>query len=141
MKNNLFIFLILISGLIACNKQKSVLKKLTGEWKIYSYTFQNFSGLSYKYDAKGTFQLENCKNEFCSYQLDMTYVVSGQVNSKNDFGEYKVENDGEHFILNRMNSDGSISTFEKNRILLINKDQIKMLTQDEFGVHHFILAK
>ncbi len=141
MKNKLFAFLFLFLLLAACNKQKSIVKKLTGEWNIYSYTFQENNGLSYNYDAKGILRFENCGNEFCGYELDMTFTKSGQNIAKHDLGEYKVEKDGEHFTINRSNSDGTISTFLKNRILLINKEQMKMLIQDEFGVHHFVLEK
>ena len=141
MKTKLFSFLLLFLVFTACNKQKSVVKKLTGEWNITSYTFQENNGLSYNYVANGTFHFDNCSSEYCAYELNMTFTVSGQNFLKNDVGEYKVEKDGEHFTLNRLNSDGTISTFLKNRILLITKDQMKMLIQDEFGVHHFILEK
>jgi len=137
----LFFFLLISLILFACNKQRNVLKELTGNWTIYSYTFQSNNGLSYKYDSEGTFYFENCKNEYCSYELNMTYVKLGQQYLKNDLGDYKVEKDGEHYTLRRQNTDGTTSTFTKNRILLINKDQIKMLFQDEIGIHHFILVK
>jgi len=141
MKSKILFFLLVLILFASCNKQKNVQKKLTGEWNILSYTFQENNGLSYKYTTKGTIRFENCNNEYCAYELDMKFIKSGQSYLKNDIGEYKVEKDGEHFTLNRLNSDGTISTFQKNRILLINKDQMKMLIQDEFGVHHFVLEK
>ncbi len=141
MKNSIFFILILSSVLFACNKQKSVVKKLTGEWSIYSYTFQNLQGLSYKYTAQGSFRFDNCESDYCSYELKMNYIVSGQSYVKNESGTYKVEDDGEYFTLKRINSDGSISILTENRILLINKDQLKLLFQDEIGIHHFILEK
>ena len=134
-------FILVSIILFSCNKKKSILKDLTGNWTIYSYTFQTLNGLSYKYDSEGTFHFENCDTEYCSFELNLTYINSGQNHEKNNTGEYKVENDAEHFILRRTNSDGTVSTFINNRILLINKDQVKMLTQDEFGIHHFILVK
>ncbi len=141
MKNYLLFFLLMFLFFSGCNKQKSVLKNLTGDWTIYSYTFQNNNGLSYKYNTTGTIHFGNCSEDYCSYSLNITYTINGQNYTKNNIGEYQLEKDGEHFIIKRFNSDGSISTFPNNRILLITKDQTKILIQDEFGIHHFVIEK
>jgi len=114
---------------------------MVGEWKIISYKFQNLNGFSYKYPSSGTFTFDQCGDDFCSYNLALTYNVDGAVYQKNDSGLYNLLDDAEHYTLMRDNPDGSVSTFLDNRILLINKDQLKTLFQDEIGIHHLVLEK
>lgn len=140
MKNS-FLLLAISFVLFSCNKAKETHKKMVGEWTIIDYTFQNNNNLSYKYESSGTINFENCSDDFCNFSLNMTYVVSGNTYPKNITGLYHLENDAEHYTIKRSNADGTISTLDKCRILLVNKDQMKTLIQDELGIHHFVLEK
>tara|TARA_R110002072_G_scaffold282761_1_gene445814 strand:- start:42387 stop:42812 length:426 start_codon:yes stop_codon:yes gene_type:complete len=141
MRNNILIFTLIAFSLSACNKAKRTEKKMAGEWKIISYTFQNLNGFSYKYPGSGTFTFDSCSDEFCNYNLALTYNIDGVVYQKNNNGLYDLLDDAEHYTLIRNNPSGTVSTFVDNRILLINKDQLKTLFQDEIGIHELVLEK
>ncbi|HIP32877.1 MAG TPA: hypothetical protein EYG86_08955 [Crocinitomicaceae bacterium] len=140
MKNKTLVLLSLLL-LFSCNKVKKVEKKIAGNWTVISYTFQNSTGLSYKYNCEGEFSFDNCSEEFCPYLFSFTYQVNGTSTTKQSKGLYQIEKDAEYFTFLRENNDGTISKLEDNRILLLTRDEFKMLIQDEDGVHHFVLEK
>ena len=125
----------------SCNKAAKVEKKLIGEWTITKFTFQNLYGLSYIYPSTGEITFEGCNDEYCNYDIKLDYNVNGLSLQKNEAGLYKLDDDAEHFTFLRNNPDGTVSTLDQGRILLINSDQMKILFKDEMGIYHFVLEK
>jgi len=138
--NKIFPLIILFIVVASCNKVKRIENKMSGDWNIVAYTFQNVNGLSYKYTASGIFSFENCESEFCNYDLKIEYYLNGSTIQKESAGSYTMLSDAEHFELKRMNTDESTSLIS-GRILHINKSQLETEFKDESGIHFLVLEK
>ena len=125
----------------SCNKVNTTRKKLEGNWKVIEYKVTNTQGLTYFYDAQGTWCFKNCNGSECEYDLNIHYPNQGIVAQKVESGIFQIEEDGGHFTLLRYNGDGSISTIEDGRIMMLTNNDLKSIFIDEFGMHHFILEK
>ena len=141
MKSKIIAFFVISIVLFSCNKVKKLEKEITGDWSVLTYTYQNNQGFSYQYDGDGSFIFESCDDTPCPYELSLTYQINGISYLKNERGSYSVQNDAEHYTLVRDNIDGTTTTLDNGRVILVNKDQMKTFFQDEFGTHHFILQK
>jgi hypothetical protein len=60
---------------------------------------------------------------------------------KNDQGVIIIGPEGETYMLNRANPDGSYSLIDFGSILFLNKSQLETTFIDESGLHHYILSK
>ena len=143
MKNN-YLFLIscfLMLTITSCDKVKRTKKKMSGEWEVVNYRFQNHSGLIYEYVSDGYFQFENCSEDNCLYSINFTYNDNGIEMAKKENGTYSIQSDGEMYRLNRLNQDGTITELDKCRNIVLTKDELKTQLQDEAGIHYFILEK
>lgn len=128
--------------LAGCDKQEQVRKDLDGEWKIIEYRFTNYNSLTYIYPATGTMTFENCPDEICSYSLNLNFDVQGTPYSKKESGKYEfLDEKGEYYRLYRENANGTVSTIETGRIILITKKDLKTEFTDEYGNHLLILEK
>jgi len=128
---------LLITLTFGCNKVKRIEKKISGDWGIIDYTFQNENGLSYKYPSSGTFSFSKCETEYCNYSLQLSYFVDGINIHKNSLGIYAILDDAGHFDLIQSNSTNSIS----GRVLHINNTQMETEFKDETGNHYLVLEK
>jgi len=125
----------------SCNKVNSTRKKLEGNWKVIEYKVTNTQGLTYFYDAQGTWCFKNCNGNECEYDINIHYPNQGIEAQKVESGILQIEEDGEHITLLRYNGDGSITTIEDGRIMMLTNNDLKSIFIDEFGMHHFILEK
>jgi len=131
---------LLMSLTLACNKVKRVEKKMSGDWNIIEYTFQNPNGLSYKYAASGTLTFNQCETEYCNYNLALLYVADGINLQKYESGTYTVLEDAEHFNLLRLDPM-DIVTIIPCRVLHLNNSQMEIELKDEYGNHYLIFEK
>jgi hypothetical protein len=141
MLNKLFIALSLILLGAACSKIKSTEKKMDGEWTIYTMKVTKSNGLSYYYETTGTFNFSEINDHAGKYALNMTYITPTGTVSKNESGKFILKEKGKYFDLYRDNPDGSITTIPDARIVLITKNDIEMLYQDNNEGFWFILEK
>lgn len=132
--------LLLITLTFGCNKVKKIEKKMSGDWSIIEYAFQNVNGLSYKYPSSGTFSFSSCETEYCNYNLQLTYFSDGIDVQKNSSGTYNVLDDAQHFELLKVDPANNISLIP-GRILHINNSQMETEFKDETGNHYLVLEK
>ena len=132
--------LLLITLTFGCNKVKKLEKKMSGDWSIMEYTFQNVNGLSYKYPSSGTFSFSSCETEYCNYNLHLSYSANGIDVQKNSSGTYTVLDDAEHFDLLTVDPTDNVSIIP-GRILHINSNQLETEFTDENGNHYLVLEK
>ena len=138
--NRIILSLLLITITLGCNKVKRIEKKLSGNWNVIAYTFQNQNGLSYKYTSSGTFSFSSCETEYCNYSLQLSYNVDGIDVQENSSGTYTVLEDAEHFDLLKVDQTNNISLIP-GRILHINNSQLETEFRDETGNHYLVLEK
>ena len=141
MKNKFIILLSIAALFTSCNKVKKLEKEISGNWDILSYTYQNNQGFTYKYDGNGVFTFESCNDSPCTYDLSLNYSYNGTQFTKIETGYYTIQEDAQHYILQRLNDNGTSTTLDNGRVVLVNKDQMKTFFQDEKGFHNFILQK
>ena len=141
MLNKLFIAISIAILFTACNKVKSTEKKMDGEWTIYKMKVTKSNGLSYYYETTGTFTFSDFNDGEGKYALNMSYVTPSGTILKNEFGKIVLKQKGEYFDLFRENADGSIDQIIDARILLITKNDIEMLYQDNNENFTFVLEK
>jgi len=136
----ILIILLGIISLAACNKVKQTTKKIVGQFDISQYTYENHQGLKYIYDCNGTVNLNSTSEE---NQLSILVDVNcnGIHPSPNMTGLIVFKNDGEYFLLNRNNLDGTISNFDNGRVILRTKTDLKIEYFMESGKYIFVLRK
>ena len=136
---NKFIGLILLVLVFTgCDKVKQVHKDLEGEWQIITYRRTNDQGLTYFLPADGTLQFTSCSNAICSYDFNFSYEDQGVISVYSNSGSLNQHNH-EHFDLFPTVSSGD--SIYDGRILLITKDDLKMLYNDGVHEHYFVLEK
>ena len=138
--NRIILSLLLIATSLGCNKVKRFEKKISGDWTIIAYTFQNVNGLFYNYPSSGTFSFGSCETEYCNYNLQLSYSVNGIDVQKNNSGTYNILDDAEHIDLLRVDPTDNISIVP-GRILHINSTQLETEFTDEYGNHYMVLEK
>ena len=114
---------------------------MDGEWTIYTMKVTKSNGLSYQYETTGTFNFSNFNGDEGKYALNMTYITPTGTISKNESGKIRLKEKGKYFDFYRDNSDGSVTLIEDARIILITKNDIEMLYQDNNENFWFILEK
>ncbi|HHZ81167.1 MAG TPA: hypothetical protein EYN64_00355 [Flavobacteriales bacterium] len=139
--NKLMPILLIAFMSYSCNKINTTLKKLEGNWKVIEYKVTNAQGLTYFYDAQGTWCFKNCNGNECEYHINLQYPNQGVVSQKVETGIFQMEEDGEHYTLLRVNENGSITTIEDGRIIMLTNNDVKTIFIDEYGMHQFILEK
>lgn len=114
---------------------------MDGEWTIYSLKVTKQNGLSYYYETTGTFTFSDFNGDEGKYVLNMTYITPTDTIVKNESGKIVLKEKGAYYDLFRDNTDGSITQIQNGRIILITKDDIKTLYQDDNENFLFILEK
>lgn len=136
--NKVLVLLLVLFSFSACDKVKKTEKKISGVWTIYQYKFENALGLIYYYPVSGTMDFGSCGGDQCQYALRADYEKDGANLTKYEDGTINLT-DTDKFSLDRIEADGTITHLDEGRFLLLTKDDIKLIFQDETGVHEFIL--
>lgn len=114
---------------------------MDGEWTIYKMKVTKSNGLSYYYEATGTFNFSDFVNGEGKYAINMSYITPTGTLTKNESGTIILTQEGGYFVFYRNNADGSITEFPEGRILLITKNDIEMIYQDNNENYTFVLEK
>ena len=141
MLNKLFFIFTLLFLVASCNKTKSTEKKMDGEWTIYKMKVTKSNGLSYYYEPTGTFNFSGFNDGEGEYAINMSYITPNGTLSKIESGTIVLTQEGGYFIFYRTNADGSVSELPEGRILLITKNDIEMVYQDNSENYTFVLEK
>ena len=141
MKNSVLFLFIILFTIVSCDKKKQTDKRISGNWNIESYTFNNFQGFITEYESSGQFYISNISNSIGEYKLDLVYSDGNSEYSKNENGTILINTDGESFMLNRTNPDGSEFLLDDGQIIFLNKSQLQARFIDETGAHEFVLSK
>lgn len=114
---------------------------MDGVWTIYKMKVTKANGLSYYYETTGTFTFSNFNDGEGTYAIDMTYITPNATIQKVETGTIVLKEKGEYYDLFRTNSDGSVTEIPNGRILLITKNDIETLYQDNNENFTFVLEK
>lgn len=139
MKNPLLF--VLLFSLLSCGKKKITDKHISGDWKIDKYEYSNFQGFTTEFESSGQFIISTISGSQGNYSIDLSYSDSTNQFIKNEQGVIIIGPEGETYILNRANPDGSYSLLNLGNILFLNKSQLETTFIDEYGLHHYILSK
>lgn len=139
--NKIVLFFIASIIFYSCNKIDSTRKKLEGNWEVVTYQVTNPQGLTYLYDAQGSWCFKSCNGDECEYHINVNFTNQGAAGQKVETGMILLNEDGEHYTLLRVNQDGSITTIEDGRIIMLTDNDLKTIFIDEDGMHEFILEK
>ena len=134
-------FFVLLFFLLYCSKKKNMDKCISGDWKIDKYEYSNFQGFTTEFESSGQFIISTISGSQGNYSIDLSYSDSTKKKKKNEQGVIIIGAEGETYILNRANPDGSYSLLNLGNILFLNKSQLETTFIDEYGLHHYILSK
>ncbi len=109
------VYLVLLLLLMGCDKQKSILKKIVGEWNIVNYNKTDSEGITTKYsNCTGTIDFEANNGIFT---MDIFHQNNGLYDTINANGNFQ------------LNENGSIIQFDNTVGLnLGNKVNYRILT-------------
>ena len=141
MKNSIIFLFIALFTLSSCDKKKQTDKRISGNWNIVTYTFINFQGFITEFESSGQFYISNITNSIGEYKLELIHSTENTEYSKNEAGTVLINDDGESFMLNRINSDGTELLLDNGTIVFLNKTQLQIRFSDETGAHDYVLSK
>ncbi|MEJ6776640.1 MAG: hypothetical protein QNK85_04880 [Crocinitomicaceae bacterium] len=116
-------------------------KCISGDWKIDKYEYSNFQGFSTEFESSGQFIISTISESQGNYSIDLSYSDGTNQFIKSEHGVIIIGPQGETYMLNRTNPDGSYSLLDLGNILFLNKSQLETTFIDESGLHHYILSK
>lgn len=114
---------------------------MDGEWTIYKMKVTKSNGLSYYYEATGTFNFSEFNDGDGKYVISMSYITPTGTLTKNESGTIELTQKGKYFNFYRDNADGSIDQIQDGRILLITNNDIEMMYLDNNENVTFVLEK
>lgn len=141
MTNKIFVLSLLVLLFTACDKIKSTEKKMDGEWTVYKLKVTQSNGLSQHYESVGTFRFYDFEDGEGSYDLNIAYQANAGLVTKNETGKIVLKEKGEYYDLFKNNPNGSITQIQNGRILLITKNDIETLYQDNNENFTMVLEK
>lgn len=124
----------------SCDKIEKTEKRITGIWELIEYKYTAPTGLIYFLPSTGTIDFGSCGEHICSYSIHINYENNGGNYTKYEHGNISFS-DETTFTLDRINSNGTITTLNYGKILLMTKDDLQLEFSDEQGLHEFILQK
>lgn len=114
---------------------------MDGEWTIYKMKATKSNGLSYYYEATGTFNFSDFSDGEGKYTISMSYITPAGTLTKNEEGTIELTQKGKSFNFYRNNADGTIDQIQDGRILLITNNDIEMMYLDNNENLTFVLEK
>lgn len=141
MATRLIIALLIGLSFASCDKLKQTEKRIEGNWTIVSYNYVNFQGFTTEFEGSGEFNISDVSSAIGNYSISLAYQNAITSGTKIESGMIKINDNAENYTLERVNSDGSITSLDSGTIKFLNKTQMETFFNDELGSHHFVLSK
>lgn len=128
------LFLVIVLLLSSCDKEKSISKKLTGEWELtlFKITLQN--GLSQYPESSGNLKIVESDGEVDnSFQSQMSFDLSGNPETETKTGTIQLRDNGNYMNVSILDANNVQIGTEDHRIMVLTKTDLQLEFADEFG--------
>lgn len=124
------------SLLIACNKEKSSSKKISGDWSITTLKQTDPEGLIEFAKCSGLLHFNETVSDSANYQFLISYQLASDSGTINQNGTYKLIEKGDYMNLSALDSNNNLITYTKYRLLTLTSTDLELEFSD--GVNTFI---
>lgn len=121
MKKTIY-FLLISLFLLSCDKEKSLLEDINGNWILNGFSITDNEGIRYEGTSNGTFTINSSAKK---YSIQLNYETVLLNDSYNYAGDFQLIKNNESMELTYIDSTNEIYTFEF-KLIYASKDYLKI---------------
>lgn len=125
-----------------CDKQKRAAKKLEGNWELVKFSKTDWEGLTeYASSFSGDLLFDEYTADSSTYTLQVAAVFNSSNGNIDHHGTYKMTEKGNYMYVSTLNSQGSVTSYYKYRILTLNSTDLQLEFTNIEGYYHMMIFK
>lgn len=135
MRASFFFVVFALVFLTACNKDKTIARKLSGEWELVLFKISLPDGTSQYPVSTGTLDIteEDAKHGKSTFSSSLHFSLLGSDNTEIKNGKLELRENGNYLSVSVLDTNDQIIASEYHRIMVLTKTDLQIEYSDDLG--------